>query len=62
MTYNHDADVRGQRVRVEVRMNVHEARDRPLSTVSRDGHLQWNTKIKILPKKNGVSTGKLYVG
>lgn len=51
MTYDHDADVRVQRVRVEVRMNVHEARDRPLYTVRRDGHLQRNTKKKILPKK-----------
>lgn len=51
MTYDHDADVRGQRVRVEVRMNVHEARDHPLFAVRRDGHLQRNTKIKILPKE-----------
>jgi len=64
MTYDHDADIRGQRVRVEVWMNIHEARYRPLSTVRRDGHLQRNTKIKILPKKknNGFSTGKLRVG
>jgi len=51
MTYDHDADVRGQCVRVEVRMNVHEARVRAFSTGRRDDHLQRNTKIKILPEK-----------
>lgn len=51
MTYDYDTDVRGQSVRVEVRMNVHEARNRALSMIRRDGHLQRNTKIKILPKK-----------